>query len=81
MTVIQNNPGSGDRGNGGSGFLLGAVLLIAFLIIFFVFGLPTIRGNRGGDGTNLNIPGRINVDVNPGGGDNSGGNGGNNGGR
>ncbi len=63
MTTIIN-PGSSDSGNG-VGTILGVVLVIIVLILFFVYGLPALR-NDGNGSTDVNLPQDINVNVNPG---------------
>ena len=63
MTTIIN-PGTNDSGNG-VGTILGVVLVIIVLILFFVYGLPALRGGNDG-GTDVNIPDDVNVNVNPG---------------
>lgn len=52
---------------GGSGFLLGIILIVLFAVLFLVYGLPYIQNSMRGGGTNINIPERVNVDVNQGG--------------
>lgn len=52
---------------GGSGFLLGIILIVLFAVLFLVYGLPYIQNSMRGDGTNINIPERVNVDANQGG--------------
>lgn len=46
--VIHTNSGSG------AGFLIGSVLLIVALALFFIYGLPMIR-SEGGGGTEINV--------------------------
>ena len=71
-TIINNTsptPESGaDNGSGGgSGMLIGAIVLVLILIIFFVYGLPAIRGNGGSnEGSTINVPDKVQVDVNSG---------------
>jgi hypothetical protein len=68
MATIINNPDSGtDRtveSGGGAGMLIGAIVLILVLIIFFVYGLPALRGSSN-KGNTINVPDKIDVDVNP----------------
>jgi hypothetical protein len=77
-THINNNPGStrevrevhhehGESGGGGMGFLLGVIVLVVFAALFLVYGLPYIQNSMRGGGTNINIPDKINIDVNRGG--------------
>ncbi len=55
-TVIYNPPPKND---GGGGWIVAIVILIA-VILFLIFGLPRIR-----QGTNINVPEKIEVDVSP----------------
>lgn len=65
MATIINNPDSGtsDNASGGAGMLIGAIVLILILIIFFVYGLPAIRGSST-KGNTINVPDKVQVDVN-----------------
>ena len=45
----------------GMGFFIGVLVIIILGVLFFVYALPAIRDNGG---TNVNVPDRINVDVN-----------------
>jgi hypothetical protein len=47
MTTVVNNPAP-KADEGGSSFLIGAILLIGFVMVFLYFGIPAIK--------NLNIP-------------------------
>jgi hypothetical protein len=60
MTTIIN-PQGGDSG-AGVGMILGVVLVLVILVLFFVYGLPALRGGNN-EGTNINIPDDINVTV------------------
>lgn len=65
MATIINNPDSGgDNSSGGMGMVIGAIVLVLILILFFVYGLPALRGNSGSDnGTQVNVPDQIDVNV------------------
>ena len=60
MTVVNNVPPA-NNGNNGMGFLLGIIVLAAFFLFVFYYGLPYLHG---GMGTQLNIPNKIDVNVN-----------------
>lgn len=69
MTTIVNSPAP-TTDSGGTGFLIGVVVFIGFIIIFLYFGLPAIR-RMGPVQVNVpapqvNIPDKINVEVNQG---------------
>jgi len=52
MTTIVNGT-TPTNDSGGFGFLIGIVVIIGFVILFFYFGLPAIK-NMGP--TQLNVP-------------------------
>lgn len=62
-TVVNNPPANTDRG-GGNGFLLGIILLIVFVILFIYYGLPLLSNAGGAAGTQVNIPDKVDVNVN-----------------
>lgn len=63
MATIINTPAQTDNTNG-FGFLLGIVLIIAFIILFFVYGLPYVtRSFSGITSSQVNVPGKIDVNV------------------
>lgn len=57
MATIVNNPAPSNDSNGW-GFFLGVILLIFFLLLVWRWGLPLMRG------TQINIPSKIDVNVN-----------------
>lgn len=66
MATIVNTPAA-EHSDSGSGFMIGVILLIAFLALFFFYGLPYIgnsmRSSSGG-GYDFNVPSKIDVNVN-----------------
>lgn len=67
MTTIVNNPAPAAE-SGGNSFLIGAIILIGFVMVLLYFGIPALR--RMGP-VQLNIPapqvvvpGKIDVNVN-----------------
>lgn len=46
MATIINNPGNGEDSSGAGGLLLGFILLIIVLALFFLYGLPMIRNSN-----------------------------------
>lgn len=65
MATIINNPSDGD-GNvkGSGGMIVGIVVAIILLVVFFLFILPAMRSaNRSSGTTNINVPDKVNVDV------------------
>ena len=62
-TVINNPPTPASDAGSGMGFFVGLLVVIILAVLFFVYALPAIR-NSGSSDTNINVPDRINVDVN-----------------
>jgi len=63
MTTIINNPDTGGgKSGGGAGLIIGAVVVIAIIALFILYGLPALR--RSTSGTTVNVPDKINVNVN-----------------
>lgn len=63
MSTVVNTPASGSD-NSGMGFLLGAILLIAVVFLFFYFGLPMLRGAaQAPQAPQIQVPGQIDVNV------------------
>ncbi len=64
MTTVINNPGNNEDSGGAVGMILGVVVLLVVVGLFFVYALPAIR-NSGGvtpKGTldvNVNVPAGI----------------------
>jgi len=63
MATVVNNPTPARDTDSGMGFFVGLLVVIILAVLFFVYALPALR-NSGSGGTNLNVPDRINVDVN-----------------
>lgn len=62
-TIINNPPDSGGGNSGGVGLVVGVVVVIAIIGLFFIYGLPAMRQNNS-SGTTINVPDKIQVDVN-----------------
>ena len=62
-TTIINPAPNNNSSNNGVGFLLGAIVLIVFAVLFFVYALPYIRGLSGSGGIQVNVPKSIDVKV------------------
>lgn len=62
-TIINPPANSNASDNNGLGFLIGAVVLIVFGILFFVYVFPYIQGLGGNGGIQINVPKNIDVKV------------------
>lgn len=66
MAVINNAAPATDNSSG-MGFLMGVILLIAFIFFAFYFGLPVLQnslnGAGAGGGTQINVPDKMDVNV------------------
>ena len=63
MATVINNPDTSGSG-GGMGMVLSVLLVIVVIVLFFVYGLPAMRGtNRG---TTVNVPDQVDINVNDG---------------
>lgn len=61
MATIVNNPAP-VRSDSGTGFLLGLILMVVLAVVFFYYGLPALQNSF--SGPQLNVPGKIDVNVN-----------------
>lgn len=68
-TVINNPPHTREDTGSGLGIILAVILVLALAVLLFIFGVPALRnaGVPSGGETNINVPDRINVDLNNGG--------------
>lgn len=57
--IIVNNPGNGE---GAGAAVVWGIVIIVIVVIFLVYGLPRIRG---GEGTTINVPDKIDIKTNP----------------
>lgn len=55
MTTIVNTPSSGESSDSGLGLILGAVMAIALITLFFIYGLPALRQNNNQSGSTNTI--------------------------
>lgn len=54
-----------EGGNNGSGFLLGVIVLIVFVVLFIMYGLPMINSSVNQAQTpQVNVPDKVDVNVN-----------------
>ena len=62
MATVINNPSNGESGSG-IGTILGIVLLAIIAFLFLVYGLPMLRGGQSVTVPQVNIPSKIDVNV------------------
>jgi hypothetical protein len=67
MATVINNP-SGNSEDSGVGMIIGVLVAIVLIVLFFVYGLPALRGNPAPAQNGLNVD----VNLPSGGGDNGG---------
>ena len=64
MATVVNNPQPAASDSSGMGFLLGAILIIVFAIIFFVYLLPILQNSfQGAQAPQINVPDKVDVNV------------------
>lgn len=63
MTTIINTPPASKESGGSMGMIIGLVVLIVVVYLFFVYGLPAIQHIQLGT-PQINIPAKIDVNVN-----------------
>ena len=61
-TIINPAPSNNSSDNNGMGFLIGAIVLIVVVFLFFVYVLPAIQNIKLGT-PQINVPGKIDVNV------------------
>ncbi len=52
-----------ESSSSGMGFLFGIIMLVVVLMLFFFYGLPILRNMTSG-GITVNVPDKINVNLN-----------------
>lgn len=60
MTTIVNTPPQNQDSGGGTGMIVGAIILVVLVFIFFVYGLPVIRGATA---PQINVPSKVDVNI------------------
>ncbi len=62
MTTVINTPQPSNDSSGGTGIIIGLVVLVVFGSLFFVYGIPAIRQMTVGT-PQINIPNQIDVNI------------------
>jgi hypothetical protein len=69
MATVVNNPSGTTDSGGGMGFLMGVILLIVVGFFLVYYGIPALNRSSGNTTPQVNVPGKIDVNVqNPSGG-------------
>lgn len=64
MPTIINNPPPQNSDGGGTGFLMGILVLVAVLIVLGAVGLPVLRSyTTRSTSPQINVPGQIDVNL------------------
>lgn len=66
MTTIINNPPNSDGEGNGMGFLVGIILLIIVVVLFFSYGLPVLRNSASNSAPQINVPDKVDVNLHQG---------------
>jgi len=53
MTTVINSPGSSE--SGGVGMIIGVLVSIIVIVLFFMYGLPALRGNQTNESVDVNV--------------------------
>jgi hypothetical protein len=61
-TIINNPPENTD--SGGAGLIIGIVMAIIIVFLFVAYALPALRKNNNNSGTTINVPDKVDVNVN-----------------
>ena len=63
MATVINNPSS-DTNGGGLSVILGIIVAVIIIALFFLYALPALRGVGRSNGTNINVPDKVDINVN-----------------
>lgn len=61
MTTVVNNPPVNNDSGDGMGMIIGVIGLVILVYLFVIYGLPAIRQMGS---PQINIPGKIDVNIN-----------------
>ena len=62
-TVITPASNNNSSNNSWVGLLIGAIALLVFIYLFFVYALPALQGFGGNGGIQVNVPKSVDVKV------------------
>lgn len=66
MATIVNTPPAAESNSSGVGFVIGTLILLFAVFIFFYYGLPAMRNAASDNTPSVSVPDQIDVNVNPG---------------
>lgn len=70
MTTVVNNPAPSSNESSGMGMIIGALVIVAILVLIFFYGMPFFRGTASqnsapqNDSATIEIPEQVDVNVN-----------------
>lgn len=65
MVTVVNSPGPGETESSGVGLVIGVLLAIVVIVLFFIYGLPALRTSQTQNQTPQNTsPGGSNIQIN-----------------
>lgn len=59
MVTVVNNPGN-ENPNNGMGMIVGVIIVLALVLLFFVYGLPMLRQSAS---PQINVPNKVDVNL------------------
>ena len=62
-TIVNPPPTPNEPPGNGMGFLLGVIILIVFVVLLIFYGLPYLQKGISSSVPQINVPGKINVNV------------------
>ena len=63
METVVNNPPPQRTTDGGAGLLIAAIVLLAVVVLLFVYGIPYISSMFRSSSPQVNVPGRVDVNI------------------
>lgn len=61
MPTVINNPAPSSQGNNGFGFLIGVIVLIVFVVLVLMYGLPYLQTSL--SSPQVTVPEKIDVNI------------------
>ncbi len=62
-TTIINPASNNDSSSSGIALLIGVIAIIVVAVLFFIYGLPALKGLTTNSGTQVNIPKSVDINV------------------